>query len=85
MFSQFVDHLGLIRAYRISPTRPVTIYRLVAQDTIEEKIVDLHKTKRALADSLVEGSDMAAKMSADDMLALLPEEWRGLGEWRGDF
>jgi superfamily II DNA or RNA helicase len=63
------------RAHRIGQTRPVTIYRLVAQDTIEEKIVDLHKTKRALADSLLEGSDMAVKMSADDMLALLQEEW----------
>ncbi len=36
------------RAHRIGQTRPVTIYRLVAQQTIEEKIVDLHKTKRAL-------------------------------------
>jgi SNF2 family DNA or RNA helicase len=68
------------RAHRIGQTRPVTIYRLVPQDTIEEKIVDLHKTKRALADSLLEGSDMAAKMSADDMLALLQEEWRAQGE-----
>jgi len=42
------------RAHRIGQTRPVTIYRLVAKDTIEEKIVDLHKTKRALADSLLE-------------------------------
>jgi superfamily II DNA or RNA helicase len=63
------------RAHRIGQTRPVTIYRLVAKDTIEEKIVDLHKTKRALADSLLEGSDMAAKMSADDMLQLLQDEW----------
>ena len=68
------------RAHRIGQTRPVTIYRLVAQDTIEEKIVDLHKTKRALADSLLEGSDMAAKMTADDMLALLQEEWQAQGE-----
>ncbi len=63
------------RAHRIGQTRPVTIYRLVAKDTIEEKIVDLHKTKRALADSLLEGADMAAKMSADDMLELLRDEW----------
>ena len=68
------------RAHRIGQTRPVTIYRLVAQQTIEEKIVDLHKTKRALADSLLEGSDLAAKMSAEDMLALLKEEWRAEGE-----
>jgi superfamily II DNA or RNA helicase len=67
------------RAHRIGQTRPVTIYRLVAKDTIEEKIVDLHKTKRALADSLLEGTDMAAKMSADDMLQLLQDEWGAQG------
>lgn len=64
------------RAHRIGQTRPVTIYRLVARQTIEEKIVDLHQHKRALADSLLEGSDLAGKMSADDMLALLQEEMR---------
>ncbi|WP_422901014.1 DEAD/DEAH box helicase [Propionivibrio sp.] len=64
------------RAHRIGQTRPVTIYRLVAKQTIEEKIVDLHKHKRALADSLLEGSDLAARMSADDMLQLLQEEMR---------
>jgi SNF2 family DNA or RNA helicase len=51
--------------------RPVTIYRLVARHTIEEGIVDLHRHKRDLADSLLEGSDMAARMSPADMLAML--------------
>jgi SNF2 family DNA or RNA helicase len=64
------------RAHRIGQTRPVTIYRLVAKQTIEEKIVDLHKHKRALADSLLEGSDLAARMSTEDMLQLLQEEWQ---------
>jgi SNF2 family DNA or RNA helicase len=64
------------RAHRIGQTRPVTIYRLVVKDTIEEKIVDLHKTKRALADSLLEGAELGAKLSADDMLALLQDEWQ---------
>ncbi len=64
------------RAHRIGQTRPVTIYRLVARQTIEEKIVDLHQHKRALAESLLEGSDLAGKMSTDDMLALLQEEMR---------
>ncbi len=62
------------RAHRIGQTRPVTIYRLVAKMTIEEKIVDLHQHKRALADSLLEGSDLSAKLSADDMMLLLQED-----------
>jgi SNF2 family DNA or RNA helicase len=61
------------RAHRIGQLRPVTIYRLVTKDTIESKIVDLHRHKRDLADSLLEGSDMAGKMSAEDLLALLRE------------
>lgn len=59
------------RAHRMGQQRPVTIYRLVARHTIEESIVDLHRHKRDLADSLLEGSDAAGKMSAQEMLRLL--------------
>lgn len=59
------------RAHRIGQTRPVTIYRLVCKDTIEEKIVKLHQEKRDLAGSLLEGSDMSAKMSSEDLLDLI--------------
>jgi len=59
------------RAHRMGQQRPVTIYRLVARHTIEEGIVDLHRHKRDLADSLLEGSDLSARMSPDDMLAML--------------
>ncbi|HEU4853212.1 MAG TPA: DEAD/DEAH box helicase [Telluria sp.] len=61
------------RAHRMGQQRPVTIYRLVARGTIEEGIVDLHKHKRDLADSLLEGSDAAARMSPRDMLDMLQE------------
>lgn len=59
------------RAHRIGQLRPVTIYRLVMKDTIEEKIVDLHAAKRDLADNLLEGSDLSGKMSADELLELI--------------
>ena len=59
------------RAHRIGQQRPVTIYRLVAKDTIEEKIVSLHQHKRDLADSLLEGADMSGKMSTEDLLRLI--------------
>ena len=61
------------RTHRIGQKRPVTIYRLVAQHTIEEKIVDLHKHKRDLADSLLEGSDMSGKVSTTELLRLISE------------
>jgi superfamily II DNA or RNA helicase len=61
------------RAHRMGQLRPVTIYRLVTRHTIEEGIVELHKHKRDLADSLLEGSDLSARMSPTDMLRMLQE------------
>lgn len=59
------------RAHRIGQTRPVTIYKLITQNTIEEKIIKLHQNKRDLADSLLDGSDMSGKVSADELLKLI--------------
>jgi len=61
------------RAHRIGQTRPVTIYRLVTQNTIEEKIVQLHHQKRDLADSLLQGTDSAHKLTANELIALLKQ------------
>lgn len=61
------------RAHRMGQQRPVTVYRLVAQGTIEEKIVELHQQKRDLADSLLEGTEMSGKMSTEQLLGLLSE------------
>ena len=62
------------RAHRIGQTRPVTIYRLVMRDSIEEKIVDLHAHKRKLADDLLAGTELSGKLSADELLALVRGE-----------
>jgi len=61
------------RAHRIGQNRPVTIYRLVAENTIEEKIIQLHATKRNLAESLLEGSDQSARMSITELVTLIKE------------
>ena len=62
------------RAHRIGQTRPVTIYRLVCKNSIEEKIVKLHEEKRDLAGSLLEGSDISARMNSDELLDLIRGE-----------
>jgi SNF2 family DNA or RNA helicase len=59
------------RAHRMGQLRPVTIYRLVAENTIEEKIIQLHNTKRNLAESLLEGSDQSAQMSINELINLI--------------
>jgi SNF2 family DNA or RNA helicase len=59
------------RAHRIGQTRPVTIYRLILKDTIEEKIVRLHGAKRNLAADLLSGTEMAGKMTEEELLDLI--------------
>lgn len=61
------------RAYRIGQKKPVTVYRLIASGTIEEKILNLHATKKNMADALLEGGDVSASMSRDEMIRLLRE------------
>lgn len=61
------------RAHRIGQTRPVTIYRLVCKNTIEEKIVQLHQEKRDLANSLLEGTDISGRLSTQELIDLIRE------------
>jgi SNF2 family DNA or RNA helicase len=61
------------RAHRIGQDRPVTVYRIVAKNTIEEKIVDLHTWKRDLAESLLDDSGAPQRLSAEEMLELIKE------------
>ena len=61
------------RAHRMGQQKPVTIYRLVTSNTIEEKILALHAQKRDLADSLLEGGDASARLDANALLQLLKE------------
>ena len=59
------------RAHRIGQQRPVTIYRLIVRDWIEEKILDLHRSKRDLASDLLEGTEVSAKLSEEDLMNLM--------------
>jgi SNF2 family DNA or RNA helicase len=44
------------RAHRIGQQRPVSVIKLVAQDTIEERVLLLHRHKRRLARQVIEGA-----------------------------
>ncbi|MBN2809059.1 MAG: DEAD/DEAH box helicase [Deltaproteobacteria bacterium] len=61
------------RAHRIGQERPVTVYRLIVKDSIEEQIVELHQRKRNLADNLLAGSDLSGKLDASELLKLLQQ------------
>ena len=66
-----VEDQAADRAHRIGQKRPVTVYRLVTANTIEEKIVRLHQEKRDLANSLLEGADVSTRISAEQLLELI--------------
>jgi len=60
------------RAHRIGQEKEVTVYRLIARDTIEEKILDLQNMKKDLADSLIdENTDSIMSLSTEELLELL--------------
>lgn len=69
-----VEQQATDRAYRIGQKQDVTVYHLIAEHTIEEKIVRLHKTKRDLADQLLEGADMAHALTQEELLELLQDK-----------
>lgn len=59
------------RAHRMGQLRPVTVYRLVTQGTVEEHIVGLHNDKRALAESILGEGDAASIPSTEELISLI--------------
>ncbi len=66
-----VEDQAADRAHRIGQTRPVLVHRLVARDTVEDRILALQQHKRALADVALADTAGAAAMTRADLLALL--------------
>lgn len=66
-----VEDQASSRAHRMGQDRPVTVYRLVTQGTIEEQIMALHKTKRDLAESLLEGGDASGRLDTQTLVNLM--------------
>ena len=62
------------RAHRIGQTHEVTVYEVIASGTIEERILELQRTKAELADAVVQGDVSSLSLSsltAEDLEALL--------------
>jgi SNF2 family DNA or RNA helicase len=59
------------RAHRLGQTQPVTVVRLVALGTVEEKVLELHTKKRELVRGVLEGADISAKVSVKELVELL--------------
>lgn len=59
-----VDH-----AHRIGQKNPVTVYRLIASDTVEERVIELHREKREMATDILGGTGSAA-LSPETLMKL---------------
>lgn len=67
-----VEAQAVDRAHRIGQTRPVFAYRLIARDTVEEKVLELQKTKRQLADAILgEDNSLIRDLKKEDLELLL--------------
>ncbi len=67
-----VEAQAIDRAHRIGQERHVFAYRLIARDTVEEKIVELQNTKRDLADAIISADgNVLSRLTSEDLELLL--------------
>jgi SNF2 family DNA or RNA helicase len=67
-----VEDQATDRAHRIGQTRPVQVHRMVTQGTVEERVAELLRRKRSLADSvLARGETALTELSNDELLDLV--------------
>jgi superfamily II DNA or RNA helicase len=67
-----VEAQAIDRTHRIGQTRPVFAYRLIAKDTVEEKVLELQETKRQLADAIIAADEgLIRTLTREDLELLL--------------
>jgi len=67
-----VEAQAIDRAHRIGQTRQVFAYRLIARDTVEEKVLELQQTKRDLADAIITADNsLIHSLTREDLELLL--------------
>jgi len=67
-----VEAQAVDRAHRIGQARKVFAYRLIARDTVEEKVLQLQETKRHLADAILGASNsLIRELRVEDIELLL--------------
>ena len=67
-----VQNQATDRAHRIGQQNVVTVYKLIAKGTIEEKIVSLQEKKKELADKILGGEEMGmASFTKEELMDIL--------------
>ncbi|MEE9493849.1 MAG: DEAD/DEAH box helicase [Gammaproteobacteria bacterium] len=67
-----VEKQATDRAHRIGQDKPVFVYKLLIEESVEEKILDMQERKQMLADALYGGKDkQQAAVDQNDLMDLL--------------
>jgi SNF2 family DNA or RNA helicase len=67
-----VEAQAIDRTHRIGQTQPVFAYRMIARDTVEEKLLDMQRAKRELAEAILDGEGQTLRdLTAEDLRLLL--------------
>jgi len=66
-----VEDQAADRTHRLGQKRPVMVYRMVAKDTVEERILALQESKRSIADVALGEASQAGGVTREELLALL--------------
>ena len=67
-----VEAQAIDRTHRIGQTERVFAYRLIAKDTVEEKVLELQKSKRGLAEAVInEDNSLLASLDRETIAILL--------------
>jgi superfamily II DNA or RNA helicase len=67
-----VEAQAVDRTHRIGQTQSVFAYRLIARDTVEEKVLELQRTKRDIADAIItQDNSLLRNLTREDLAILL--------------
>ena len=67
-----VEAQAIDRTHRIGQTRSVFAYRMIAKDTVEEKVLELQESKREIADAIInQDNSLLRNLRSEDLAILL--------------
>ncbi|ONH65099.1 ATP-dependent helicase ULS1 [Cyberlindnera fabianii] len=71
-WNPYVEYQAQDRCHRIGQQKPVTVYRMLIKNTVEDRILDLQERKRSLIESALDPSGMkeASRLSREDIARL---------------